>query len=122
MLKNLEQSRPRSAVEVDALVSLLSAIVDSSEDAIVSKTLDGIITSWNRAAEKIFGYTAVEAIGQSIRLIIPPERQSEEDYVLAKLRQGEKVEHFETVRVTKDGRRLNISLTVSPIRDSAGTV
>ncbi len=99
----------------DGIVSLLSAIVDSSHDAIVSKTLDGIIISWNPAAENMFGYTAAEATGQSIRLIIPAELQAEEDYVLSQLRRGEKVDNFETVRQTKDGRRLDISLTVSPI-------
>jgi PAS domain S-box-containing protein len=104
------------------LEGLLSGIVSSSYDAIVSKTLDGIITSWNPAAERMFGYTAAEAIGQSIRLIIPPERQAEEDYILDRIRHGEKVEHFETIRQTKDGRRLNISLTVSPIRDGGGLI
>ncbi|HJU12366.1 MAG TPA: PAS domain-containing sensor histidine kinase [Candidatus Binataceae bacterium] len=121
-MKALEDSDHRPTAELGTLVSLLSAIVDSSEDAIVSKTLDGIITSWNRGAEKIFGYTAAEAIGQSIRIIIPPERQSEEDYVLGQLRLGHKVEHFETVRLTKDGRRLDISLTVSPVKDPNGRV
>jgi PAS domain S-box-containing protein len=106
----------------DDVVALLCAIVDSSDDAIVSKTLDGVITSWNPAAEKMFGYTAAEAIGQSIRLIIPPELQAEEDYVLHQIRQGEKVDHFETTRQTKDGRRLNISLTVSPLRNAEGMV
>jgi len=106
----------------EGLVSLLSAIVNSSDDAIVSKTLDGIITSWNPAAERMFGYTAAEAIGKSIRLIIPPELQSEENYVLDQIRRGEKVDHFETVRQTRDGRRLDISLTVSPIRDADGVV
>jgi PAS domain S-box-containing protein len=106
----------------DALVSLLCAIVESSDDAIVSETLDGIITSWNPAAEKMFGYTATEAIGQSIRLIIPADRQSEEDKVLARIRRGQGVDHFETVRQTKDGRLLDISLTVSPIRNEFGTV
>jgi PAS domain S-box-containing protein len=106
----------------DDVVALLCAIVDSSDDAIVSKTLDGVITSWNPAAEKMFGYTAAEAIGQSIRLIIPPELQTEEDYVLHQIRQGEKVDHFETTRQTKDGRRLNISLTVSPLRNAEGMV
>jgi PAS domain S-box-containing protein len=117
-----EETARKQNREVDSLVSLLSAIVDSSEDAIVSKTLDGIITSWNPAAEKMFGYRAAEAIGQSIRLIIPPERQTEEDYVLDRIRRGEKVEHFETVRITKDGRRLDISITVSPVRDTTGVV
>jgi PAS domain S-box-containing protein len=106
----------------DGVAALLSAIVNSSHDAIVSKTLDGIITSWNRSAELLFGYTAQEAIGQSIRMIIPPERQAEEDYVLSQIRRGELVDHFETVRVSKDGRRLDISLTISPVRDSRGVI
>ncbi|MGH7933394.1 MAG: PAS domain S-box protein, partial [Candidatus Binataceae bacterium] len=86
----------------------------------MSKTLDGIITSWNPGAEKIFGYTAAEAIGQHITLIIPPQYHAEENEVLARIRRGEKVDHFETVRQAKDGRKINISLTVSPIRDSRG--
>jgi PAS domain S-box-containing protein len=106
----------------EGVSALLSAIVDSSHDAIVSKTLDGIITSWNRSAEVLFGYTAREAIGQSIRMIIPPERQAEEDYVLRQIRRGEKIDHFETVRVAKDGRRIDISLTISPVRDSHGFI
>jgi two-component system, chemotaxis family, CheB/CheR fusion protein len=100
----------------------LASIVESSDDAIVSKTLDGIITTWNRAAEQMFGHTAAEAVGRHITLIIPKERRAEEDEVLARLRRGEKVDHFETVRQAKDGRRLVISLTVSPIRDAAGRV
>jgi PAS domain S-box-containing protein len=100
----------------------LAAIVDSSEDAIVGKTLDGIITSWNRGAERIFGYGADEAIGQHISFIIPPDRLSEEAYVLARLRRGERIEHFETMRVTKDGRRIDISLTVSPIKNLQGHI
>jgi PAS domain S-box-containing protein len=97
-----------------------AAIVKSSEDAIVSKTLDGIITSWNPAAERIFGYTAAEAVGQHIRLIIPPERWDEEEQVLARLRRGESIEHFDTVRRAKDGRFLDVSLTISPVRDATG--
>ncbi len=100
----------------------LAAIVDSSDDAIVSKSLDGIITSWNRGAERIFGYTSAEAVGQRILLIIPEERWAEEDYVLARLRRGERIDHFETIRKTKDGRRIPISLTVSPIRDAQGHI
>ena len=100
----------------------LAAIVDSSDDAIVSKSLDGIIASWNRGAEHLFGYTAAEAIGQPIYLIIPDDRRAEEDDVLARLRRGEKIDHFETVRKTKDGRRIPISLTVSPIRNAQGIV
>src|SRR5512139_504312 len=100
----------------------LAAVVDSSDDAIVSKTLEGIITSWNHAAEKLFGYSAAEAVGQHISLIIPPERRAEEVEVLARLRRGEKVDHFETVRQAKDGHRIRISLTVSPVKDAAGTI
>jgi PAS domain S-box-containing protein len=108
--------------EAEIASKRLAAIVESSDDAIISKTLDGIITSWNRGAADIFGYTAAEAVGQSISLIIPLERRSEEDDVLAHLRRGEKIDHFETERQTKDGRRLNISLTISPIKDSTGRV
>lgn len=100
----------------------LAAIVDSSDDAIVSKTLDGVITSWNRGAERLFGYSAAEAIGRHIFLIIPDDRRAEEEDVLARLRRGEKIDHFETVRQAKDGRRIPISLTVSPIRDAKGTI
>ena len=100
----------------------LAAIVESSDDAIVSKDLNGIVTSWNRASERMFGYTAEEMIGQSIRRIIPADRQSEEDDVVAHLRRGEKVDHFETIRQRKDGSTLPISLTVSPIYDDNGVV
>ncbi|PYO45850.1 MAG: hypothetical protein DMD84_27645, partial [Candidatus Rokuibacteriota bacterium] len=100
----------------DIALARLAAIVDSSDDAIVSKGLDGVIMTWNAAAERMFGFTASEAIGRNITLIIPAERRSEEDDVLARIRRGETVDHFETVRQTKDGRRLNISLSVSPIR------
>jgi len=100
----------------------LAAIVESSDDAIVSKDLEGVVTSWNRAAEKMFGYSPEEMIGRSIRTIIPDDLQHEEDEVLARIRRGERVEHFETVRRRKDGGRLNISLTVSPIRDFTGRV
>jgi PAS domain S-box-containing protein len=102
--------------------ALLAAIIESSDDAIVSKTLDGIIQSWNRSAEVMFGYTAAEATGRHITLIIPPELRHEEDEILAKLRRGERIAHYETIRRTKDGRDLNISLTVSPIRDASGRV
>ncbi len=101
---------------------LLANIVSSSDDAIVSKTLDGIVTSWNAGAARIFGYQPDEMIGRSIRRIIPPELQSEEDEILAKLRRGERIEHFDTTRLAKDGRRLAVSLTVSPVRDDAGRV
>ena len=101
---------------------LLAAIVTSSEDAIASKTLDGIVTSWNAAAERLFGFTAAEMVGQSITRIIPQELQHEEVDILAKLRRGERIERYETVRVRKDGQRLVISLTISPLRDSTGRI
>jgi PAS domain S-box-containing protein len=100
----------------------LAAIIDSSDDAIVSKDLNGIVMSWNSAAERMFGFTADEMIGRSIRLVIPPDRQAEEDDVLAHIRRGERVEHYETVRQRKDGSTLSVSLTVSPIRDESGRV
>jgi PAS domain S-box-containing protein len=104
------------------LRALLAAIVDSSDDAIVSKTLDGVITSWNRGAEQLFGYTAAEAIGQSIFLIVPDDRRAEEEEVLVRLRRGEKIRHFETVRRAKDGRHVHVSLMVSPIKDAQGQI
>jgi two-component system CheB/CheR fusion protein len=100
----------------------LAAIIEGSDDAIVSKSLDGIIMSWNRSAERIFGYTAAEAIGQSILLIIPQERRAEETEVLSRIRKGEVVDHFETVRLRKDGTPVDISLTVSPVRDQSGRI
>ncbi|MDB6011280.1 MAG: sensor hybrid histidine kinase [Gammaproteobacteria bacterium] len=108
--------------EADRARALLAAIVMSSEDAIVSKTLDGIVTAWNNAAERLFGFSAAEMIGESITRIIPKELQHEEVAILAKLRAGERIERYETVRMHKDGQKLDISLTVSPIRDSAGTI
>jgi PAS domain S-box-containing protein len=100
----------------------LAAIVESSDDAIVSKDLDGIITSWNRGAEELFGYTADEAVGQSITILIPPDRLAEEDMVLGHIRRGERVQHFDTVRRRKDGTLVPVSLAVSPIRDAAGLI
>ena len=106
----------------DELRALLAAIVESSDDAIVGKTLDGIITSWNRGAEKLFGYTAAEAVGQHIFLIIPEERRAEAERVLAALRRGERIDHLETMRRAKDGRLVPVSLTVSPIRNAKGEI
>jgi PAS domain S-box-containing protein len=102
--------------------SRLAAIVESSGDAIVSKNLDGIITTWNKGAERLFGYSATEAIGRNITFIIPSDRQDEEVLILARLRSGEQVDHFETVRVRKDGATVDVSLTISPVRDSRGRV
>ncbi len=100
----------------------LASIVESSDDAIVAKDLNGIVTSWNRAAMKLFGYEVAEAIGRSIRIIIPSDRQAEEDLVLARVRRGESVNHFETIRQRKDGTLIPVSLTVSPIHDRHGNV
>jgi PAS domain S-box-containing protein len=100
----------------------LAAIVESSDDAIVSKNLNGIILTWNAGAERLFGYTAEEAVGRSITLIIPQERLDEERMILERLRRGERIDHFETVRVSKGGRQIDISLTVSPLRDSEGQI
>jgi len=103
-------------------VALLAAIVASSEDAIASKTLEGIVTSWNQSAERLFGFTKEEMIGHSILRIIPPELHHEEDRILAELRRGNRIERYETERLHKSGRRLHISLTISPIRDTSGTI
>jgi PAS domain S-box-containing protein len=102
--------------------SLLAAIVDSSDDAIVSKNLNGIITSWNKAAERLFGHSASEAIGQHITLIIPREHRDDETMILERLKGGERVDHFETVRVRKDGTMLDVSLTISPVNDGTGRI
>src|ERR1700730_12932279 len=100
----------------------LAAVVESSDDAIISKTLDGTITAWNHGAQKVFGYSATEAIGQSMRLLIPPERDSEESDILARIGRGESVEHIEPIRVRKDGKRIDVSATISPIKDSSGSI
>jgi PAS domain S-box-containing protein len=100
----------------------LAAIVESSEDAIVSKDLNGIVTSWNKSAERILGYTAEEIVGRPILVIIPHELRDEETVILSKLRAGERIEHFETIRVNKSGERLNVSLTISPIHDLKGNI
>jgi two-component system sensor kinase FixL len=101
---------------------LLASIVESSQDAVIGKTLDGLITSWNKAAEEIFGYPAREIVGQPIVILFPPELAAEEPMILEKVRRGERIEHYETVRLRQDGRRLDVSLTVSPIRDATGQV
>ncbi|HEY1053379.1 MAG TPA: PAS domain S-box protein [Prosthecobacter sp.] len=101
---------------------LLSAIVDSSDDAIISKNLRGIVTSWNRGAERLFGYTAEEMVGQSIMRLFPPGRQDEEPRILQQIQRGERVEHFDTQRVTKDGRLIEVSLSISPVRNAEGDI
>jgi PAS domain S-box-containing protein len=121
------QAPPRGKPEAPEWLAVpeayrLAAIIESSDDAIIGKDLNGVVTSWNRAAERIFGYTADEAIGRSITMIIPTERLAEEDYVLSSIRQGLTVDHFGTVRQRKDGTLIDISLTVSPIRSPSGEI
>ena len=113
---------PSLRQRADRAIGLLAAIVDSSEDAIVSKSLDAVITSWNKSAERLFDYTAEEAVGRNITLIIPRDRWSEEAAILERLKRGDRVDHFETVRVRKDGTNLDVSLTISPVRDPAGRI
>jgi len=120
--QSISDELPLLRLQADKAVGLLAAIVNSSDDAIVSKTLEGIITSWNGGAERLFGYTAKEAIGQPISMIIPLDRRDEETRILARIRQGEPIEHFDTVRVRKDGSKVEISLSISPVRDAAGKI
>src|SRR5246500_5171856 len=97
-----------------------AAVIESSDDAIASGTLDGIIVSWNTGAQKIYGYTEAEAVGKPISMLVPPELPDEENKILETLKSGDRIEHFETVRVAKTGKRINVSLTISPIKDSTG--
>jgi PAS domain S-box-containing protein len=106
----------------DIATALLASIVESSDDAIVSKDLNGIVTSWNAAAERLFGYTAQEMIGRPIAILAPPDRKNEMPLILSRLRAGERIDHYETQRRRKDGALVHISLTVSPIRDGDGRV
>ncbi|MGA9393172.1 MAG: PAS domain S-box protein [Candidatus Sulfotelmatobacter sp.] len=108
--------------QAEEVLRRLAAVVDSSEDAIISKTLQGTITAWNAGAQKVFGYTASEAIGKPIQMLVPKERASEESAILARIGRGERVEPFETVRVRKDGKHIDISATISPIKDSSGKI
>lgn len=100
----------------------LAAVVESSDDAIIGKAMDGTITSWNHGAEKVFGYLSAEAVGKTMQMLIPPQRANEEPDILARVERGESVEHFETVRVRKDGKGIDVSVTISPIRDSSGAI
>lgn len=106
----------------DGAAGLLAAVVESSDDAIISKTLEGIIVTWNQAAQRIFGYTAEEIVGRSVTVLIPPELVADEPRILERLRQGERIDHFETIRLRKDGTQIHVSLTVSPIRNSHGEI
>jgi len=109
-------------LQIDRVRRHYTAIVETTDDAVVSKDLNGIIMSWNRAAERLFGYKADEVIGKPVTILIPPEREDEEPGILARLRRGERIDHYETIRVTKDGRRFHVSLTVSPIIDAEGKI
>jgi len=120
--QSLLDELPALRLQADKAIGLLAAIVDSSDDAIVSKTLEGIITSWNLGAERLFGYTASEAIGQHISFIIPVNRRDEETLIIERIKKGERLEHFDTVRVRKDQTLIDISLTVSPLRDGNGKI
>jgi PAS domain S-box-containing protein len=117
-----ENSSNHTTPDFISAESLLSAIVDSSDDAIVSKNLHGIVTSWNKGAERIFGYTAAEIVGSSVTILFPPELHDQEPQILARLQRGERVDHFETQRVRKDGTRVDVSLTISPVRNAEGTI
>ena len=115
-------TRPRRPGNRATVSKLLASIVDSSDDAILSKTLDGVITTWNKAAERIYGYQAAEIIGRSVSLLIPPDRPDEMAEILDRIRIGDRVDHYETTRRRKDGATIAISLTVSPIHDADGRV
>jgi PAS domain S-box-containing protein len=110
----------RERADLDA--QRLASIVESSNDAIISKSLDGIITSWNRGAERLFGYTAEEVIGKAVTILIPEDRMSEEPEILERIRRGKRVDHYDTVRRRKDGSLIDISLTVSPLKDADGRI
>jgi len=120
--QSLLDELPALRLQADKAIGLLAAIVDSSDDAIVSKTLEGIITSWNASAERLFGYPASEAVGQHISLIIPVNRRDEETVIIERIKQGKRIEHFDTVRIRKDKTPLDISLTISPVRDASGKI
>ena len=108
--------------EVEEMRLRLAAIVESSDDAIISKDMAGVITSWNRAAERLYGYAADEIVGQPISALIPPDHTDDFPGIMHRLRRGERIEHYETVRIAKDGRRIDVSLTISPIRNAAGDI
>src|SRR4051812_17923967 len=112
----------KTATPTGLAESLLSAIVDSSDDAIISEDLGGMVTSWNLAAARMFGYTAEEAIGRPITMLLPEAHQKEEEAILQRIERGERIEHFETVRQRKDGRLLDVSVTISPLHSADGKI
>jgi diguanylate cyclase (GGDEF)-like protein/PAS domain S-box-containing protein len=118
----LHKLKTNSAMSVETAAEYYQAIVESSDDAIISKTPDGLVTSWNPAAQTIFGYSSQEMLGKSLLVLLPPEKSDEERFILERIQAGETVDHFETVRIHKDGRRVNVSVTTSPIRDRMGNV
>jgi len=120
--QSLLDELPALRLKADKAIGLLAAIVGSSDDAIISKTLDGVITSWNAGAERLFGYTASEAVGQHISLIIPVNRRKEETVIIERIKKGERIEHFDTIRIHNDLTPLDISLTISPVRDASGKI
>lgn len=113
--------QPHKGLHTD-INTFIEAIVESSEDAIITKSLSGMVMSWNKAAEEIFGYRAEDMVGESIMVLFPPDRQDEERFMLNSIREGRRVKHFETVRVRRDGRLIHVSVTLSPIKDSQGKV
>lgn len=118
----MDQLKPTDSENIDEDLARLAAIVESSDDAIISKSLDGTIVSWNEGAERLFGYTAEEAVGQPVTMLIPEDRNNEEPEILRRIRAGQKVDHYETVRRRKDGSLVDISLTVSPLTDADGKI
>ena len=116
--RRMEQDKARQFITA----RLLASIVESTDDAVISKSLDGVIQTWNAAATRVFGHNAEHAVGRHISLIIPPDRLSEEDEIIARLRAGQRIEHFETERVRADGQRITVSLTISPIQDDTGQI
>ena len=116
------KKRDEDRRESDELRGRLAAIVESSDDAIISKTLDGVILTWNQGAERIFGYTADEIVGRPITILIPPDHLDEEPMILERLRRGEHIDHYQTVRRRKDGTLIDVSLSVSPVRNAAGEI
>ncbi|HVJ28612.1 MAG TPA: PAS domain S-box protein, partial [Vicinamibacterales bacterium] len=119
MSESESNSSHNTAVDIR---SWLAAIVDSSNDAIISKDLDGVISTWNLAAQHLFGYSEREAVGQPVTIIIPADLHDEEQEILRRVRLGQRIDHYETLRLTRDGRTLDVSITISPVRNAAGAI